>query len=191
MSNELGAEGGEGLWHAWKSVAENFHGVQLGITVVGLIIPSSASWFFAGCHDFEECLKLTLPLTLAIAITVASVRMKALAKLSHPVYGYVALAGVAMAVAAFVSQVLQVERALDWQKILGEAFRSAPNVTIIVIAPLALLNGYFHLYQGGPFLLSLVCGAIVGWQLGAPRSKAPNRSSPSANAVANQARGKE
>jgi len=152
MSIELKSQGPGGLWHAWKGVAENFHGVQLAITAVGLVAPSFVARMFSGCEDFEGCLKLTLPLTLAVAFVVVSIQAKALARMSHPVYGYIGLGGVALAVAAFLSQLLRLERTMDWQGVLTEAFRSAPNLTFIVVGPFALLNAYYRLYQPGPFL---------------------------------------
>ena len=55
---------------------------------------------------------------------------------------------------------------MDWHKIVGEilpeAWKAAPNITILIYAPFALLGAYYHLYTFWPFVLSLAAGLALG-----------------------------
>jgi hypothetical protein len=157
--------GSGGFLHVWEEIAEAAHGAEWAYHIGSVITPSLVAWVIGASHSLGEALKLTLPLTLAIAVIVASVRAKGLNSMQHPLYGYLGLTTVVLAVAALLSQLLQVGRSPDWVATLGEAWKASPGFMFILSGPLALLQAYFVLYQAGPFLLSVAAGSFMGWRL--------------------------
>jgi hypothetical protein len=106
-----------------------------------------------------------LPLTLAIAVIVASIRAKALGSMENPFYGYLGLTMIVLASAALLSQLFHVGRSPDWFAALGAAWKGSPGFMFILSGPLALLQAYFGLYGAGPFLLAVAAGSFMGWRL--------------------------
>jgi len=133
------------------------------------------TWVLGVEHSLVEAFKLTLPLTLAITVIVASLRARAFRSAQYPFYNYLALTGIVLALAALLSQLLQVGRSPEWSRVLSDAWKASPGFMFILAGPLALLQAYFELYQAGPFFLSLAAGAFLGWRLSAPLVKAAVR----------------
>ena len=166
MKSETEPHGIAGLWHSWKAFAEDLHGVEWAILTINLLAPSVITWMTGGL-SIEDSLKLTLPLTLAVMLIVVSILTKALHDVEHPLFAYCALAAVALAVAAFLSNSIGVGRAPDWVSILSDLSvqPGLNNPFFILVAPLALLDGYFKIYHVGPFFTSVAFGGFLGWRL--------------------------
>jgi len=174
-----GSEGG--LLHTWEELAHAWHSAEMMHMLLSIIAPSLLAKAMGSVESIGDAAKLTLPLTLAVAIIVGSIRAGAFQTADHAFYKYSFLVCFVLAGAAFLSQLLHVGQAPDWYGTLANAFHHAPNITIVVAAPLALLSAYFKLYPAVPFGLSITFGAYLGWKLSTSSKRSPSGSQSSSS----------
>jgi hypothetical protein len=142
---------------------------EVGLLVFPLLcaLPAAVLGVLGWVDGFFSLLKLTVPLTAAVAFIVFLAQSKAI----ESYFGFWITSALALVGSAWLSQTSGVGKPIDWLKIWSDAVSEYPGPIALFAGVFGMIGAYYQLYGAGPFFLSVFVGFVAGCLLAGKKAR--------------------